>query len=247
MVRSAGRSSTAAPSWRAPLPMRPIPATAMPMPPLSSIRRPATSTHIVNNGLIRAYAETARGGPAHAAGHVMYRILALVSSALKTVITNDGDIFAGISKDGGKTVLWGDAIDASDAPGPVLIQLFNSTPSHIFGNILTPGSRQWRDRRQSRPDLSQRAGQPRWTLAGQPRYPHLGKARLRESRPGQRGVRGLATDLHHARRKYARRRAYGQQRPDDFADVQTALSAHLHGERRQPSRQAVRRNPARHL
>ena len=56
------------------------------------------------------------------------------------MITNDGDIFAGTSRDGGKTVLWGDAINASDAPGPVLIQLFDAAPSHIFGNILTPGN-----------------------------------------------------------------------------------------------------------
>ena len=59
------------------------------------------NAHIVNNGLIRAYAEgihphataigVAGGGSA---------------PGFKTVITNDGDLWAGISTDGGKTVHW---------------------------------------------------------------------------------------------------------------------------------------------
>ena len=57
------------------------------------------------------------------------------------MITNDGDLWAGISTDGGKTVHWGNAINTENAgvdgpaPNPVLIQLNDDLPSHVFGNI----------------------------------------------------------------------------------------------------------------
>ena len=97
----------------------------------------ANNTHIVNNGLIHVYAQgidphaTAIGVGGFAPG----------PAGFKTVITNDGDLWAGISTDKGKTIKRGNAINTKSAdgegpaPSPVLIQLIDATPSHVFGNI----------------------------------------------------------------------------------------------------------------
>ena len=52
-------------------------------------------------------------------------------------ITNKGKIWAGSLHDGGKTIQWGIAIDTTEAPNPVLIQLEDPVlqVGQIFGNI----------------------------------------------------------------------------------------------------------------
>ncbi len=88
--------------------------------------------HITNIGSIRAYAQ---GSEAHATD-IKVAASGAGPASDRTIITNDGSLWAGISTDDGHTVKWGNAIDVSGAPNPVIVQLLDTAPSHIFGNIL---------------------------------------------------------------------------------------------------------------
>lgn len=98
------------------------------------------NSHITNDGSIKAYAQ---GVTAHATDIGIAGTGVAGPPGFKTVITNDGNLWAGISTDGGKTIHWGNAINTVDAggqgpaPNPVLIQLIDArAPSNIFGNIV---------------------------------------------------------------------------------------------------------------
>ncbi len=97
---------------------------------------------ITNKGLIAAYAE---GGVATATGILIDGGMVPVITTIGpppapapmavATIENHGDIWAGISTDGGKTILRGNAINTQDAPNAVTILLENNDPANIFGNI----------------------------------------------------------------------------------------------------------------
>jgi outer membrane autotransporter protein len=99
----------------------------------------ASSLYITNRGLVSAYAE----GPMAMAtgiridgGEVTSTDLPLIPTPLPVAtVENHGDIWAGISIDGGQTVLRGNAIMTENAPNPVSILLENDDPANIFGNI----------------------------------------------------------------------------------------------------------------
>jgi uncharacterized protein with beta-barrel porin domain len=121
------------------------------------------NTHIINTGLISAYAQATGGAVAHATGILISGPEELLAAAtpnapavpvtpdpngttFKTLITNDGGtIWAGQSQDGGATIQRGNAINTAGikslgitpAPNPVVIQLEGTTqPGHIFGDII---------------------------------------------------------------------------------------------------------------
>ena len=91
---------------------------------------------ILNNGLIMAYAEGAEAmATGIALGGVMAPVGALPMPTSVATIENHGDIWAGISTDGGNTILRGNAINTQYAYNPVTILLENNSPANIFGNI----------------------------------------------------------------------------------------------------------------
>lgn len=92
--------------------------------------------YILNNGLISAYAEGADAQATAIAlngGEIM--IAALPTPTAVATIENHGDIWAGISTDGGATVLRGNAINTENSWNAVTILLENDSPANIFGNI----------------------------------------------------------------------------------------------------------------
>ncbi len=99
----------------------------------------ASSLYITNRGLVSAYAE----GPTAMATGILIDTSTSTATDLPLMpvpapvatIENHGDIWAGISTDGGQTVLRGNAIMTENAPNPVTILLENDDPANIFGNI----------------------------------------------------------------------------------------------------------------
>ena len=92
--------------------------------------------HILNNGLIIAYAEGAEAmATGISLGSMSVGVGALPPPTSVATIENHGDIWAGISTDGGNTVLRGNAINTQYAYNPVTILLENDSPANIFGNI----------------------------------------------------------------------------------------------------------------
>ena len=95
---------------------------------------------VLNKGLIAAYAD---GKEAMATGIRIAGPTFFTTSGppgapppmAVATIENHGDIWAGISNDGGDTVLRGNAINTQDAPNAVTILLENDDPANIFGNI----------------------------------------------------------------------------------------------------------------
>ena len=96
--------------------------------------------HIINNGSITAKAEGGAGAILRATGIRVELPNSTIGfpNAFHTIVTNHGNLFAGTSTDGGKTFHWGDAINTTNAPNPVTIQLLGSPgkPSYIFGNVM---------------------------------------------------------------------------------------------------------------
>jgi uncharacterized protein with beta-barrel porin domain len=93
--------------------------------------------YIKNKGVVSAYAE---GAMAQATG-IGLNASGMVVSALPpppavATIENHGDIWAGISTDGGETILRGNAINTENAWNAATILLENNSPANIFGNIV---------------------------------------------------------------------------------------------------------------
>lgn len=92
--------------------------------------------YILNNGLISAYAEGAEAqATAIALNGGGSTVTALPTPTAVTTIENHGDIWAGISTDGGATILRGNAINTENSWNAVTILLENNSPANIFGNI----------------------------------------------------------------------------------------------------------------
>jgi uncharacterized protein with beta-barrel porin domain len=93
--------------------------------------------YIKNKGLIAAYAE---GADAQATGIGLNAgdmlMAAPPAPTQVATIENHGDIWAGISNDGGETILRGNAINTENSWNAATILLENNSPANIFGNIV---------------------------------------------------------------------------------------------------------------
>jgi hypothetical protein len=95
-----------------------------------------TST-ITNNGVIQVYAE----GPTASATGIQLTtagggVFTPGVGNVTTVVNDGGEIWAGVSSDGGNTTLHGVAIDTTQSPNPVAINLMGtSRAGYIFGDI----------------------------------------------------------------------------------------------------------------